>query len=150
MNPTDAKQDSGTMELVHDRDQIEGTVKRILEALERHGYTEASRFAVRLAVEEGLANAFRHGHKGLAESTPVRFEFDVKPDELHVTIEDRGPGFAPDTIPDPTLDANLELPSGRGLMLMKAYMTQVSFNAKGNRVMMVYRKPAAGKQRKGA
>jgi serine/threonine-protein kinase RsbW len=100
---------------------------------------------VRLAIEEGLANAFRHGHKGLGESTPVRFEFRVGPQELRVVITDRGPGFDPGAVPDPTLDANLELPSGRGLMLMKAYMSSVGFNAKGNQVTMVYRKPAPRK-----
>lgn len=144
MNPRDpTSHDSGRVEIAHQRDQIDGAVKRVLEALTRHGYTESSRFAVRLALEEGLANAFRHGHKGLAETETVVFEYAVKPDELTVTIEDRGPGFDPGSVPDPTLDANLELPSGRGLMLMKAYMTSVKFNAKGNRVTMRYAKPPA-------
>ena len=58
-------------------------------------------------------------------------------------IEDRGPGFDPGTVKDPTLDENLELPTGRGLLLIRAYMTSVEYNAKGNRVRMVYTKPAA-------
>jgi serine/threonine-protein kinase RsbW len=72
----------------------------------------------------------------------VKFEFSVGPAELGVKIQDSGPGFDPKAVPDPTLDANLELPSGRGLMLMRAYMTKVTFNSKGNQVTMVYRKPA--------
>lgn len=115
----------------------------VLEALTRHGYTESSRFAVRLALEEGLANAFRHGHKGMAAHETVLLEWSVGPADLTLTIEDRGPGFDPAAVPDPTLDANLELPSGRGLMLMKAYMTSVTFNPKGNRVTMKYAKPPA-------
>ncbi len=149
MNPTDPTTlDSGRLQVAHQRDQIDGAVRRVLEALNRHGYTESSRFAVRLALEEGLANAFRHGHKGLADSTAVDFEYDVGPAQLKVVIEDRGPGFDPGAVPDPTLDANLELPSGRGLMLMRAYMTSVSFNAKGNKVTMLYRKPAAKSAKK--
>lgn len=124
---------------------MDEAVKRVLDALTRHGYTESSKFAVRLALEEGLANAFRHGHKGLSETLPVRFEFEVGPKELRVKVTDRGPGFNPGSVPDPTLDSNLELPSGRGLMLMKAYMSSVTFNAKGNEVTMVYRKPAGRK-----
>jgi serine/threonine-protein kinase RsbW len=143
--PGSPSHDAGAVELVHERVQIDSTVKRVLDALTRHGYTESSKFAVRLALEEGLANAFRHGHKGLGESTPVRFAYDVGPKELRVTISDRGPGFDPGAVPDPTLDSNLELPSGRGLMLMRAYMSSVTFNAKGNEVTMVYRKPAGRK-----
>lgn len=136
-------QDAGVFELPHERGQVEEAVKQILDGLTRHGYTESSRFAVRLAIEEGLANAFRHGHRGLGEATPVRLEYRLGPRELTVVITDRGPGFDPRVVPDPTLDANLELPSGRGLMLMKAYMSSVSFSPKGNQVTMVYRKPAA-------
>jgi serine/threonine-protein kinase RsbW len=143
--PESGSQDAGAFDLVHERGQMDDAVKRVLDGLTRHGYTESSRFAVRLAIEEGLANAFRHGHKGWGESTPVRFEFRVGPQELRVVITDRGPGFDPGAVPDPTLDANLELPSGRGLMLMKAYMSSVGFNAKGNQVTMVYRKPAPRK-----
>lgn len=143
MNPTDSKpRDSGRFELAHQRDKIEAAVKQVLEALAHHGYTESSRFAVRLAIEEGLANAFRHGHKGKPDSDTVTFEYDVGPQQLRVVIEDRGGGFDPKAVPDPTLDANLELPSGRGLMLMKAYMSSVTFNARGNQVTMVYKKPA--------
>jgi serine/threonine-protein kinase RsbW len=60
---------------------------------------------------------------------------------LSVEIEDRGPGFDPGAVPDPTLEQNLEIPSGRGLMLMRAYMTSVTFNPAGNRVRLLYRRP---------
>lgn len=142
MTPNDPPtQDSGQFDLVHDRDQIDSAIRQLLEVLVRLGYSESSRFAVRLALEEGLANAFRHGHKGLAPSATVRMQFAAQTAELRVIIRDQGPGFKPGDVPDPTLDENLELPSGRGLMLMKAYMSSVTFNAKGNEVTLVYRKP---------
>jgi len=138
--------DSGRFDLINDRDQIDAAIKQILDSLEGHGYTESSKFAVRLAVEEGLANALRHGHKGMPNTTPIRVTFKASPAELKITITDQGPGFSPGTVPDPTLEENLELPSGRGLMLMRAYMTSVTFNAKGNQVTMLYRKPAPKKK----
>jgi serine/threonine-protein kinase RsbW len=47
-------------------------------------------------------------------------------------------------VPDPTLDENLEKPHGRGVMLMRTYMNEVSFNATGNCVTLVkFRSPAA-------
>ena len=130
------------IEVPHHRDAVDAAIRVILDALSAHAYSEPSTFAVRLALEEAMANAFRHGNRGLPEGTPVVMEYRVGPSDLEIHVEDRGPGFDPSTVPDPTLDENLELPSGRGLMLMRAYMTKVAFNATGNRVSMHYRRPA--------
>ena len=46
-------------------------------------------------------------------------------------------------VPDPTLDENLELPSGRGLMLMRTFMSFVEYNEKGNQVRMEKKKTVA-------
>ena len=136
---------SGRLELAPEREQIDRLVREVIEALSSLGYTESSRFAVRLALEEAISNAFRHGHKGLPEPTPVSLQWSASEDELHVVIRDRGPGFNPGDVPDPTLNENLEMPSGRGIMLMRAYMTSVSFNPLGNEVTMTYRRPPARK-----
>ena len=42
------------------------------------------------------------------------------------------------SVPDPTLDENIEIPSGRGIMLMRAYMSEISYKDPGNRVIMVF------------
>jgi serine/threonine-protein kinase RsbW len=139
--PPPHPQDSASVEVPHDRARIEGVVQAILDAMTRHQYTESSRFAVRLALEEATSNAFRHGHKGLPADTPIRVEYRVGDKDLEVLIEDRGPGFNPGDVPDPTLDENLELPSGRGLVLIRAYMTDVHYEGKGNRLRMRYRRP---------
>jgi serine/threonine-protein kinase RsbW len=131
------------MDLLHERDQIDGAVRTILDALARHKYTESSRFAVRLALEEGISNAFRHGHRTLPPGVPIHLSYLATDKELRVVIQDRGPGFDPASVPDPTLEQNLEVPSGRGLMLMRAYMTSVTFNPSGNQVTLIYQKPPA-------
>ena len=77
---------------------------------------------------------------------PVTFEYDVNQDEVRIVISDSGPGFDPHTIPDPTLDENLESPGGRGLLLMRAYMQSFDFNESGNSVQMIYRKPEADRE----
>lgn len=133
--------DSGRFELVNDRDAIDAVRDHLVEGMDRMGYSTASAFAVRLAFEEAVSNAFRHGHKDLPPQTPISVEFRVGPDEVEVTLEDRGPGFAPESVPDPTLAENLDLPSGRGLMLIRAYMAGVEFNQAGNRIRMTYRRP---------
>jgi serine/threonine-protein kinase RsbW len=140
-NPPPHPQVSATVEIPHDRARIEALVQTILDAMVRYQYSDSSRFAVRLALEEATSNAFRHGHKGLPDETPIRVEYRVGEKDLEVLIEDRGPGFDPGSVPDPTLDENLELPSGRGLVLMRAYMTDVHYEGKGNRLRMRYRRP---------
>lgn len=125
-----------------DREEIERAQASVLAAMDRFEYPEPARFAVRLALEEALSNAIRHGHKNLPREVMVKMEYRAGPRSIELVVEDGGPGFDPDSVPDPTLDENLELPAGRGLLLMRAYMTSVRYNPKGNRVSMVFQQPA--------
>lgn len=135
---------AGSLRLVHERDQVEHFLNNVILLLEKFAYPKAACFAVRLALHEAITNAFEHGHEKLPPQTPVGIEYKINSVEATFTIEDQGPGFTPAAVQDPTLDENLEIPSGRGIMLIRAYMTDVSFNPKGNRITMVYRRPDAG------
>lgn len=126
--------------LAHDAEAIRRAEAELLDAVEKAKYSEASSFAIRLALEEAIYNAFRHGHKNLPHEK-VCLSWKVHRDEVHIKVQDRGPGFNPDALPDPTSSERLELPHGRGVMLMKAYMTEVSYNDLGNQVTMIYRRP---------
>lgn len=131
--------------VVHVRDRredIERLEHDIIETIEGLGFPDSSAFAVKLAFEEAITNAFEHGHADLP-GEPVTVEYAASRDHLWITIEDKGPGFRPDGVPDPTLDENLDKPSGRGLMLMKSFMAEVSHNARGNRVELRYDRPDA-------
>jgi serine/threonine-protein kinase RsbW len=114
----------------------------ILSRLEALNYGERVLFAVRLALEEAIINAIKHGNR-MDKAKHVTVTFSVDRDECVVAVEDEGPGFDPSAVPDPTADENLELPHGRGLVLMRAYMDDVTFNAKGNRVTMRKKAPWA-------
>ncbi len=133
--------DSAVLVIPNRREDIDRAEEMLLEAMGRHGYPDAARFAVRLALEESLVNAFRHGHKDLPQDTPARVEFSVTGDVVELAIEDQGPGFKPEDVPDPTLDENIERPTGRGLLLMRAYMARVEYMGRGNRVEMTYQRP---------
>jgi anti-sigma regulatory factor (Ser/Thr protein kinase) len=54
-------------------------------------------------------------------------------------IRDDGHGFDPNRLPDPTDPASLQKPSGRGLLLIRAFMDEVSHNAIGNQITLVKR-----------
>ncbi|MBL9000078.1 MAG: ATP-binding protein [Phycisphaerae bacterium] len=127
--------------LAHDQEEIRRAEHALLRDVASANYSEASSFAIRLALEEAVYNAFRHGHKTLPHSEKVLLSWRVTDDEVIITVEDKGPGFKPSAVPDPTTSERLELPHGRGVMLMKAYMTVVQYNEKGNRVTMIYKKP---------
>lgn len=118
---------------------IPAVVQQIVDEVADHGYSDDAVFAIRLSLDEAISNAVRHGNKGDADK-PVHIEFHVNDEAATITIEDQGHGFRPEQLPDPTADENLEKPCGRGVMLIQAYMTQVSYNDRGNRVTMVKRK----------
>lgn len=108
--------------------------------LAEHNYGERAIFAVRLAVEEAIINAMKHGNKmDKAKTVTVRWWVDDL--QATVSVEDEGEGFDPESVPDATKDENLETPHGRGLVLMKAYMDEVNFSGEGNCVTMVKKAP---------
>jgi len=129
-----------TLTLENPNDAFRAAEKELLSAASKHGYTDESVFAIRLALEEAVVNGFKHGNANKPGST-VALWWSVDAERVEIIIEDQGRGFDPGTIPDPREPENLEKPSGRGLMLMRAYMTRVVHNEKGNRVHMVYDKP---------
>lgn len=107
----------------------------IMAALERCGYDADTIFAIKLAFEEAVTNAVKHGnHFDPAKRVFLRWYVD--PDRVVLMVRDQGCGFCPAAVPDPTADENLERPSGRGIMLMHSYMTRVLYNPAGNEVWM--------------
>ena len=119
----------------------------IVDAIQRHGYKREAVFAVRLALDEALVNAVKHGNRN-DPSKSVQVQFDINDERLVIEVQDEGPGFVPEDLPDPTAEENLSRPNGRGVMLMQAYMTDVAFNDRGNRVILTKRhdcnRPHAG------
>ncbi|MBT5017572.1 MAG: ATP-binding protein [Planctomicrobium sp.] len=109
--------------------------ERILSSLEEVGFPDKDLFGVKLALEEGIVNAIKHGN-GMDPSKNVFVECDYNGSRVRVIIEDEGSGFDPGDVPDPTDDTNIDKPSGRGLMLMRAFMSLVEYNDKGNRVVL--------------
>jgi serine/threonine-protein kinase RsbW len=108
----------------------------ILEDVRRNGYTGNCYFAINLALEEALTNAIRHGNR-LDPNKKVHVEARVTPQRVEVWVEDEGPGFDRKSIPDPTAEENLEKCSGRGILLIEAYMSSVKWDRGGRRLRMV-------------
>jgi serine/threonine-protein kinase RsbW len=110
-------------------------MQQVLDELKRLGWDGRDLFGVELALEESLSNAIRHGNR-LDESKQVLLECKASPKRFWLRVCDEGSGFQPQLVPDCTADENLECPGGRGLALIKAYMTHVEYNECGNCVTM--------------
>jgi serine/threonine-protein kinase RsbW len=107
----------------------------VIAQLRELGYSDRELFGVRLALEEAMVNALKHGHQGeLSREAVLRYRLSSV--SLLAEVEDQGPGFNPQAVPDPLAPENLERPSGRGLLLMRRYMSWVRHNSRGNRVTM--------------
>lgn len=113
--------------------------ERIVQRLEELRYSSRDVFGVRLALEEALVNAIKHGNHMDPEKS-VRIECEISEDFVRVVIEDQGAGFKPENVPDPTQEENLERPCGRGIMLMRAFMSHVEYQGRGNVLVLEKRR----------
>ena len=107
----------------------------VLRQLETLDWGRRDIFGVHLAVDEALVNAILHGNAS-DERKHVRFCCRISPRKIRVEIADEGPGFDPESLPDPTTPAHLGCPGGRGVLLMRAFMGHVEFLGRGNHVVL--------------
>jgi serine/threonine-protein kinase RsbW len=98
-------------------------------------YPRKDVFAVMLALHEAVTNAYRHGNRR-DRNKSIHIRYVVTANEAVFEVADEGSGFDPDRVPSPLAEPNLDRPGGRGLFLMRTYMTWVSFNPEGNRVTL--------------
>jgi len=107
----------------------------LLHELENRHWKLCDRFCIELAVHEALINAIKHGNRGDHEKN-IHVAARISPRNFHVEITDQGPGFDPESLPDPTDCANIERPGGRGVLLMHAFMSRVTYPPPGNCVIL--------------
>src|SRR3954467_10428292 len=104
--------------------------KRIMDDVERLGFDDHSTFAIKLAVEEALINAIKHGNQ-LDPAKKVHIQAKVTPKRFEIVIEDEGEGFQRSEVPDPCADENLCKCSGRGILLIENFMNIVRWTRGG-------------------
>jgi anti-sigma regulatory factor (Ser/Thr protein kinase) len=144
---------------------IPAVLARLRERADQFGlFDEKTADRVAVALTEALVNGIQHGNLEL--DSRLRREDEATYDRmaeyrrrrppyrdrrLHVrarlsrrqavyVIRDEGPGFDPATLPDPTDPSHLERTTGRGLLLIRAYMDGVAFNWDGNQITLTKRR----------
>ena len=88
------------------------------------GFDEDDQYKIGLAVHEGVMNAFQYGNKQRRERK-IHVMFEMHEDKLVIHVIDQGAGFRIEDVPDPRDDENVLGDSGRGVLLMKAFMDEV-------------------------
>jgi CheY-like chemotaxis protein len=151
--------------LENDCTLVEALVRYLQDCIVQMGLCgEAECIRVGMALEEALVNALYHGNLAVnselrgeddaafyevaaerARQSPYRERHiyvgvDLSRLEATFTIRDEGAGFDPGSLPDPTDPENLEKASGRGILLMRAFMDNVNYNSTGNTVTLVKRR----------
>ena len=152
--------------LGNDPDLVRPCVRYLQECLIPLGLCgEGARTRVGIAIEEALINALYHGNLGIGSEVREqglevyttlaeerREQAPYRDRCIHVTatatrseatyvIRDEGDGFDPSVLPDPTDPSNLELPGGRGLLLIRTFMDEVRYNETGNEITMIKWRP---------
>ena len=108
----------------------------VTELLTSKGWPEEEVMKVQLALQEGLANAIRHGCKNdPTKKVQCSVTFDAK-GEVVIVIRDPGPGFDVAAVPNPLEGTNVLKSSGRGVFLINQLMDTVEFSDGGRRVLM--------------
>jgi serine/threonine-protein kinase RsbW len=117
--------------------------QEILDEIGRQRWPPHDVFSVHLAMEEALANAIKHGNKSDYNKS-IRIRCLLWPERIRIEVADEGAGFSPLSVPNPTDPSRLASPSGRGIMLMRSFMTRVEFNQRGNQITLEKQRSPAG------
>jgi serine/threonine-protein kinase RsbW len=110
-------------------------LEELLDRLRAESWSSRDMFGIRLALEEAIVNAIKHGNR-LDANKQVHVVCKSTPERIWIEISDQGKGFNPDAVPDCTDSDHIECPNGRGIMLMRNFMTRVEYSGCGNVVTM--------------
>ena len=122
-------------------DSVDRAEQAALDFARKIGFNEDDQNSISMAVRECMVNAVAHGNKYNARKR-VYLKLEAQPGTLVITIGDEGDGFEDIDVPDPLAQENLLKQSGRGLLLMRAFMDECEHAPrvpKGTLVQMVKR-----------
>ena len=98
----------------------------VAEFVGRFGVGDDAAYGIDMAVREAVTNAVLHGNRQ-DENKTVDIVLKSLPDAVEISVHDRGHGFNPEDVPDPTATENLLKTSGRGIFFMRTFMDEVDW-----------------------
>ena len=122
-------------ELAPDGGMKNEVIEEIIEFLGgRERMNPSLHFRYRLVIDEALTNALQHGCPD--GEGRVEVACHVSPSRCVIRVEDQGPGFTFDTVPDPTAPGNEFREHGRGILIMDRYAQRVAYSEGGRQVTL--------------
>lgn len=133
-------------EILHDQ-HLESTLASVDASEEiakavaaRLGFDEEGVYHIGYAVREAVVNAVVHGNLYSANKQ-VHLVMERAGSWLQVIVEDEGQGFEEASQADPLAEENLLSQSGRGILIIRAFMDEVEIgSAPGGGTRIVMRK----------
>ncbi len=120
-------------------ESVDVAEESVMREAQEMGFDEDEQHRIGMSVRECMVNAVVHGNRYNARKK-VHLTISRAVDRLSVTIADEGEGFDMNNLPDPLANENLLRHSGRGLLLIQAFMDEFQIRArepKGTEVKMV-------------
>jgi len=90
-----------------------------------------------ISLTEAVNNAIIHGN-GCDNNKFVHIFLETMPDRVAFRVCDEGPGFDPESIPDPTTEENICQEGGRGVFLIRQLCDRVKYNNNGSTVELSF------------
>jgi serine/threonine-protein kinase RsbW len=114
--------------------RISPVADRIMHLVEESGCVLGQEIEVELALREALNNAVMHGNH-MDPDKWVHVRCRCAADEgVSIVVRDEGEGFDPDRLPHAPVREGTSSGCGTGLLIMKSYMDEVSFERKGTEI----------------
>ena len=128
------RSDEPNILVINTLSEIEDSCAVILKEMDRCGYNDKSIRQFKICIFEMLTNAILHGNRGDPNKKVIIF-YQINTFAAAISVIDEGEGYDPSSLPDPLLPENRMKDHGRGVFLIKHYLDQVEFNARGNRIL---------------
>lgn len=103
-------------------DQAQAIAERVAESA---GFGEDDVHKIAMSVREGVINALHYGNR-MQRGKSIRMIFTFEPNRLVIRMIDEGRGFEAERLDDPLAKENLLKTSGRGLLIVQAFMDEMS------------------------
>ncbi|MBX9602529.1 MAG: ATP-binding protein [Bryobacteraceae bacterium] len=127
-------------------ESVDSAETTILGMAEKMGFDEDDLHKIGMSVREAMVNAVVHGNRYNSRKK-VQLRVKAAGSELAIEIADEGEGFERENLPDPLAEENLLRHSGRGLLLIEAFMDEFQVRKReprGTHIRMVKRLAAGG------
>jgi serine/threonine-protein kinase RsbW len=104
-------------------ESVDAAEDLVLRTARQMGFDEDQQHDICLSLRECMVNAVVHGNRYNGRKK-VHFALIHSPGRMEIVVGDEGEGFDAKQVPNPLAEENLLRQSGRGVMMMQAFMDE--------------------------